>query len=91
MANTFGFVQAKGTIHDAVKQEQGGMSLVPLNYFDIINDSQASYVQITKGGKIVEADTGVALPVQNLEVSFDPVQDLHGYDSPWPAGGGRIL
>ena len=22
------------------------------------------------------------------DVSFTPVQDLHGYDSPWPAGGG---
>ena len=26
--------------------------------------------------------------VTSCEVSFTPSQDLHGYDSPWPAGGG---
>lgn len=25
------------------------------------------------------------------DVSFTPSQDLHGYDSPWPAGGGKNL
>lgn len=28
------------------------------------------------------------LPVRDLTVQIEPVQDLHGYDSPWPAGGG---
>ena len=27
--------------------------------------------------------------VTSCEVSFTPSQDLHGYDSPWPAGGGK--
>ena len=26
-----------------------------------------------------------------LETNIKPVQDLHGYDSPWPAGGGKNL
>ena len=27
-------------------------------------------------------------PLQKLEVGIEPVQDLHGYSNPWPAGGG---
>ena len=27
-------------------------------------------------------------PLRKLSVAFSPKQDLHGYDSPWPAGGG---
>jgi len=30
-------------------------------------------------------------PLKQLSVAFSPVQDLHGYDSPWPAGGGKNL
>ena len=30
-------------------------------------------------------------PVRGLRISIDPVQDLHGYDYPWPAGGGKNL
>ena len=28
------------------------------------------------------------VPLKSLVVDIDPVQDLHGYDNPWPAGGG---
>lgn len=27
----------------------------------------------------------------SLSVPFSPIQDLHGYDNPWPAGGGKNL
>ena len=27
-------------------------------------------------------------PMKAVKVAIEPVQDLHGYDSPWPAGGG---
>ena len=27
--------------------------------------------------------------LEKLEAKIEPVQDLHGYDSPWPAGGGK--
>ena len=27
--------------------------------------------------------------IMKLLVGIDPVQDLHGYDAPWPAGGGK--
>ena len=28
-------------------------------------------------------------PVKSIVCNIDPVQDLHGYDNPWPAGGGK--
>lgn len=30
-------------------------------------------------------------PLKSCKVQINPVQDLHGYDSPWPAGGGKNL
>ena len=37
------------------------------------------------------SDGAEDMPVKALTVNVDPVQDLHGYDSPWPAGGGKNL
>ena len=34
-------------------------------------------------------DGADGLPVKDLTVAIEPVQDLHGYDKPWPAGGGK--
>jgi len=36
------------------------------------------------------ADGSDGLPM-SVKVSVDAVQDLHGYDNPWPAGGGKNL
>jgi hypothetical protein len=33
--------------------------------------------------------TGADAPIDSLKASIEGVQDLHGYDSPWPAGGGK--
>jgi len=35
------------------------------------------------------ADGADGMPMRKLEVAIEPVQDLHGYDAPWPAGGGK--
>ena len=32
--------------------------------------------------------TGADAPLDSLKASIEGVQDLHGYDHPWPAGGG---
>lgn len=29
--------------------------------------------------------------VKDLTIGIEPVQDLHGYDAPWPSGGGKNL
>ena len=40
-------------------------------------------------GDIVSFKARKVVPMQSVVVSMEPVQDLHGYDHPWPAGGGK--
>jgi len=58
-------------------------------------DASAIYPFIptdTASGAIASFTDGADnVPVKNLTVQIEPVQDLHGYDSPWPAGGGKNL
>lgn len=35
--------------------------------------------------------TDMVAPIESLVINFSPIQDLHGYDNPWPAGGGKNL
>ena len=44
----------------------------------------------TVSGAIVSF-LAVAAPLRSLTIAIEPVQDLHGYDYPWPAGGGKNL
>ena len=40
-------------------------------------------------GPIATFETTKSANLKALSVAIEPVQDLHGYDNPWPAGGGR--
>ena len=46
----------------------------------------------TASGPIASFPDGAdGVPVKSLTVDIGPVQDLNGYDNPWPAGGGKNL
>ena len=46
----------------------------------------------TASGEIASFPDGAdGVPMQSVVVTMEPVQDLHGYDHPWPAGGGKNL
>ena len=45
----------------------------------------------TASGPIVSVNDALAAPLRSLVANIEPVQDLHGYNSPWPAGGGKNL
>ena len=45
--------------------------------------------EATAIGNPATFDTDGVWPLKSLKVGFEPVQDLHGYDNPWPAGGGK--
>ena len=51
----------------------------------------ADIIHTSASGSLVHITDGAPLPVDSLTVDIDPVQDLHGYDAPWPAGGGKNL
>lgn len=40
---------------------------------------------------IASFNDGTANPMPSLEISIEPVQDLHGYDNPWVGGAGKNL
>jgi len=54
------------------------------------SDTKAAVIYETASGEIASFSDGADdLPVKPCVVTMEPVQDLHGYDSPWPAGGGK--
>ena len=61
-----------------------------LEYFleEWVNGSAPAYKKVT--GKIVQFLTKRIAPLK-IEATLEPIQDLHGYDSPWPGGGGKNL
>ena len=48
----------------------------------------APVIKSTASGEIASFSDGAdGRQIDSLVVNIEPVQDLHGYDSPWPAGG----
>ena len=45
----------------------------------------------TVSGGIASFRSAARVPIESLKCHFKPKQDLHGYDYPWPAGGGKNL
>lgn len=45
----------------------------------------------TESGSVIAVSDALAKAVKSLAVDINPVQNLNGYDSPWPAGGGKNL
>jgi len=45
----------------------------------------------SEGGATSQFDTTVGTELNDLKVEIKYKQDLHGYDNPWPAGGGKNL
>ena len=60
---------------------------------DTVNDyMNAAYQKESVGpASIVTLEDAAELPLVKVETSFAPVQDLHGYDYPWPAGTTKNL
>lgn len=55
-------------------------------------DTKAPVILETVSGAIASFDDGAdSMPIRKLVAQIEPVQDLHGYDNPWPAGGGKNL
>lgn len=48
-------------------------------------------VEKTVSGAIVHILDALARPAISLVCEINPVQDLHGYENPWPAGGGANI
>lgn len=49
------------------------------------------YQKSSASGSIAHFEDGSESDAVDVVAYINPVQDLHGYDSPWPAGGGKNL
>ena len=59
--------------------------------YDSLNTKADAIERTTSGDIVTITDGADNIPVKELVAGIDPVQDLHGYDNPWPAGGGKNL
>ena len=51
-------------------------------------DTKAPVILETVSGAIASFSDGAdGMPIRKLVAQIEPVQDLHGYDHPWPGGG----
>lgn len=51
-------------------------------------DKKAPAIVDYASGKIASFSDGAEAPLKSLIFSIEPQQDLHGFDYPWPGGGG---
>ena len=73
-------VQAKEDAESAVASISGAL------------DEKAPVITDTASGSIASFSDGADnLPLKSLVININPIQDLHGQDSPYPAGGGKNL
>lgn len=57
-----------------------------------LRSGKADAIHATAEGAIASFPDGAdGEPMDSVVIGIDPVQDLHGYESPWPGGGGKNL
>lgn len=98
---------SKTQYYIAKQNVPAGVNLENTAYWDVVMDvSEADagaledlrqYVREISPAKtvgpsgIVGVDDAAQLSAENVEIEIKPNQDLHGYEYPWPAGGGKNL
>lgn len=73
-----------------------GTNVVSISVGEVLKDLEeridAAFVTDKASGTIAHFEDGADdIPVKDLKIGIEPVQDLHGYTNPWPAGGGKNL
>lgn len=62
----------------------------PVDDMDVVPKKMLDAVAITDtaSGSIASFSDGAdGIPMRSVKAQIEPVQDLHGYDAPWPEGG----
>jgi len=100
-APVFDFVIPKGTPGDATIDDTAGSGDTTMVWSadkltnDVVKplnekaEADNLYSYKTTSGNPVIVEDAVADAVKTMRIEIAPVQDLHGYDYPWPAGGGK--
>lgn len=70
---------------DEVSQQKSAIEAL-----EDLTNRKAGMLVDTASGSIASFVPDSTIPaLLGVSVDIEPVQDLHGYDSPWPAGGGK--
>ena len=82
-------IQTINTVLDT-KADTSNVTALDTRVTGVEDDCYNSYAVGTASGAIASFTDGADdLPLKSLMIDINPVQDLHGYDSPWVAGGGK--
>ena len=77
---------------DYVLSEQDKQDIADIAEADLTPTILNAFPTDIASGSIASFPDGADnLPLKSLVVDIDPVQDLHGQDAPYPAGGGKNL
>lgn len=75
---------------DAISYDNTSSGLEATNVQDAIDETITKLSAVgSASGDIATFPDGSDLSMPKLEVGIEPVQDLHGYDSPWVGGAGK--
>ena len=85
---------------DSAQEAQDILDSIPNDYSDLSDDVDQLKIDITgksnalvksaTSGDIVTFESGAeGLGISKLVATIEPMQNLNGYDNPWPAGGGK--
>ena len=59
--------------------------------YEVSEPMELPETKSASGDIITITDGADNTPLKSAVVNIEPVQDLHGYDYPWPAGGGKQI
>ena len=92
LANSGQAADAKAT-GDALSDLSDSITAIDGEVSDIAIYTLGLYPQETIDNEPIAsfADGADNIPIKNLKVSVTPAQDLHGYDHPYPPGGGKNI
>ena len=72
-------------------EENGTLRILRPDGVEVTADAIKSAGGDAYKGDLVTFDALEEVPLTKCEVTLESSQDLHGYDNPWPSGGGKNL
>lgn len=86
------FHQMGQAINEVVRQATGRDAVQNIDMDHVTVAQNHYYEEVTLSASRVSFTDRVGnTPLEKCVVQIEPVQDLHGYSKPWPAGGGKNL
>lgn len=83
------FHQMGTAINEFVKQATGRDNVQNIDIDHVTVAQNHYYEDVDVSGLIVSFMASASVPLESCIAQIVPVQDLHGYDNPWPGGGGK--